>query len=89
MKIVRIAQANKFRKQWNDLPNDVKHRAQRCIERFRDNPFHPSLRLHQLSGRLKGFWSISIDLKHRIIFEMVSDTALFQSIGTHSLYEKR
>lgn len=89
MRIIHIAQSKKFVKQWAVLPYDVQHRAQRCIEKFRDNPFHPSLRLHQLSGKLRGFWSISIDLKYRIIFEVVTETALFQSIGSHSIYEKR
>jgi len=88
MKILHIAQTKKFRKQWAVLPNDVKHRAQKCIEQFRDNPFHPSLRLHQLSGKLRGFWSISIDLKHRIIFEVIDETAIFHSIGSHAIYEK-
>lgn len=89
MRINHIAQANKFKKQWAVLPREVKHRAQRCIEKFCDNPFHPLLRLHQLSGKLDGFWSISINLKYRIIFEVVSETALFQSIGSHAIYEKR
>ncbi|MBP7114059.1 MAG: type II toxin-antitoxin system mRNA interferase toxin, RelE/StbE family [Candidatus Peribacteraceae bacterium] len=89
MRIDRIAQANKFKKQWAALPAEVKHRARKCIEQFRNNPFHPSLRLHQLSGKLDGFWSISINRKYRIIFEVLSETALFQSIGTHAIYEKR
>jgi mRNA-degrading endonuclease YafQ of YafQ-DinJ toxin-antitoxin module len=30
------------------------------------NPFHPSLRLHQLSGRLSGLHAVSINLSYRI-----------------------
>ncbi len=38
------------------------------------NPFHPSLRLHELSGRLKDLSSISINLCYRITLEfMVTD----------------
>lgn len=88
MKIEFVTQSPKFRKQWIVLPTDLKKRAQRCIEKFRENPFHPSLRLHQLSGKLDGFWSISIDLQYRIIFEIISDTAFFHSIGTHAIYGK-
>lgn len=88
MKIACIAQTKKFQKQWNALSNDLQYRAQRSIHRFRENPFHPSLRLHPLIGKWKGFWSLSIDRRHRIIFEVIEDTALFHSIGSHAIYEK-
>ena len=32
------------------------------------NPFHPSLRLHALEGRLQGLFSIGLNLKYRIKF---------------------
>ncbi len=88
MKILHIAQTKKFQKQWAALPMDIQNRTRVCTKKFRDNPFHPSLRLHPLSGKLNGFWSISITLNHRIIFEVIEDTALFHSIGNHSIYEK-
>ena len=35
------------------------------------NPFHPSLRLHPLSGRLSGLHSVSINLPYRITLEFL------------------
>lgn len=35
------------------------------------NPFHPSLKLHQLSGQLAGIYSISINLSYRITLELL------------------
>ena len=35
------------------------------------NPFHPSLRLHPLSGRLSGLHSVSITLSYRITLEFL------------------
>lgn len=35
------------------------------------NPFHPSLRLHPLSGRLSGLHSVSINLSCRITLEFL------------------
>jgi proteic killer suppression protein len=35
------------------------------------NPFHPSLRLHPLKGRLTGLHSVSINLSQRITLELV------------------
>lgn len=54
---------------------------------FRENPLHPSLRLHELHGKLKGIWSISITGNYRIIFERQENgDILFLSIGSHDIY---
>ena len=37
------------------------------------NPFHPSLRLHPLQGKLKGLHSVSINLSYRITIEFLID----------------
>lgn len=35
------------------------------------DPFHPSLRIHKLSGRLDGLHSVSINLSYRITLELL------------------
>jgi mRNA-degrading endonuclease YafQ of YafQ-DinJ toxin-antitoxin module len=35
------------------------------------NPFHPSLRLHALQGKLAGLHSVSINLSYRITIEFL------------------
>lgn len=35
------------------------------------NPYHPSLRLHALSGRMAGLHSVSINLSYRITLELL------------------
>lgn len=49
------------------------------------NPFHPSLRLHQLSGRLSGIHSISINLSYRITLEfLINDQEIIPiDVGDH------
>ena len=39
---------------------------------FEQSPFHPLLRTHKLSGKLKEYWSFSIDFKHRVIFQIIN-----------------
>ena len=88
MKIRAIHYNKEFEKQFQRLPKVIQRKA--CIKEqiFRVNPFHPSLRLHKLTGKLKELWSISIDMKYRIIFEPLKDgVILFISIGLHSIYE--
>jgi addiction module RelE/StbE family toxin len=43
----------------------------KVLELLEINPHHPSLRLHGLSGKLDGLQSISINLKYRIIIEII------------------
>lgn len=43
----------------------------KSLQLLEANPFHPSLRLHQLSGRLSGLHSVSINLSYRITLEFL------------------
>lgn len=49
------------------------------------NPHHPSLRLHQLQGKLAGCYSVSINMKYRIMIDFIfkDDHILLISIGSH------
>jgi len=89
VKIRHIDFLPKFYKRWDQLPRDIQVKAQKKIELFQANPFHPSLRLHPLHGKLRKHWSISVDMKYRIILDIDEDVAIFYSIGTHAIYEKR
>ena len=43
----------------------------KTLELLELNPYHPSLRLHTLSGKLEGLHSVSVNLKYRITMEMI------------------
>jgi len=43
----------------------------KTLQLLEANPFHPSLRLHPLSGRLSGLHSVSINLSYRITLELL------------------
>lgn len=49
------------------------------------NPYHPSLRLHPLSGRLAGLHSVSINLSYRITLEfLIKDQDIIPvNVGDH------
>ena len=57
----------------------------KCLQLLETNPFHPSLRLHSLSGRLSGLHSVSINLSYRITFEfLVQDQDIIPiNVGDH------
>ncbi|MFK5949198.1 MAG: plasmid stabilization protein [Methylococcales bacterium] len=49
------------------------------------NPYHPSLRLHQLQGRLSGLSSISINMSYRLVieFKITETEIILLNIGNH------
>ena len=49
------------------------------------NPFHPSLRLHKLSGALADVHSVSINLSYRITIEFLIDGSniIPVDVGSH------
>ena len=49
------------------------------------DPYHPSLRLHKLGGKLEGVYSISINISYRIIIEFIinDDIIVPINIGSH------
>lgn len=89
MKIRSIHYNSAFAEQFTAFPIVIQKKACKSEAFFRENPFHPSLRLHKLKGKLQGLWSISLDRKYRIIFKPLEDgVILFVSIGLHSIYDE-
>lgn len=49
---------------------DLLTRYARTLALLESDPFHPSLRLHPLQGRLTGLHSVSINIQYRITLEL-------------------
>jgi len=50
---------------------ELRQQYLKTLELIRANPFHPSLRLHPLKGRMAGLYSVSINLSYRITLELL------------------
>lgn len=88
MLIKKIEYSRQFEKELNKLPEDVVDLAIEKEKIFKNNPLHSFLRLHELHGKFKGIWSISITGNYRIIFERLKNgDILFISIGSHDIYK--
>jgi len=87
MIVKAILYYSKFINELRKLPKALLALAVKKEKSFKDNPLHPSLRLHALQGKLKGLWPISITGSYRIIFErQPNGDILFISIGKHDIY---
>jgi len=86
---MRIIYTPKFKREYKKLPNKIKYLAEEKEKIFRMNPFDGKLGTHKLHGKLKSFWSFSINHNYRIVFEIAKDKKefIFHTVGNHSIYK--
>ncbi len=76
-----IKRAKKFIKKHPEILQQYS----KTLKLLESNPFHPSLRLHKLHGKLSEMYSISINISYRIsiYFLIEKDKIIPVDIGTH------
>ncbi len=76
-----IKRARKFLRKYPEIHNQYR----KTLEILELDPYHPSLRLHSLEGRLKGLSSVSINISYRIVleFEIRDGEIVLMNIGSH------
>jgi mRNA-degrading endonuclease YafQ of YafQ-DinJ toxin-antitoxin module len=64
---------------------DLIERYRKTLAILEQDPFHPSLRLHALEGRLAGLHAVSINLQYRITLELElrDQEIILVSVGSH------
>ncbi|MEH6551060.1 MAG: hypothetical protein V7711_14245 [Pseudomonadales bacterium] len=64
---------------------EIHNQYRKTLELLELDPYHPSLRLHSLEGRLKGLSSVSINISYRIVLELeIKDgEIILVNIGNH------
>lgn len=70
-KIIRTDEYFKKLKKFIKKHPDALERYIKTIELLELNPFHPSLRLHKLQGKLNDYHSVSINMKYRIVIDFI------------------
>jgi mRNA-degrading endonuclease YafQ of YafQ-DinJ toxin-antitoxin module len=70
---------------WLNKHPDLKSQYLKTLQLLEANPFHPSLRLHALTGKLKGIHSVSINLSYRITLELLIQDGqiILINVGDH------
>ena len=64
-----IKKAKKFTNKHPELLSQYK----KTLKLLELNPFHPSLRLHKLMGKLSELYSVSINMTYRINIDFIID----------------
>ena len=76
-----IKKASKFVKKHSDLLRQY----EKTLKLLEIDPTHPSLRLHSLKGKLKGLYSVSINISYRITLEffITQNDIILLNVGHH------
>ncbi|CAG9931963.1 type II toxin-antitoxin system YafQ family toxin [Candidatus Nitrotoga arctica] len=64
---------------------DLEKQYLKTLQLLELNPYHPSLRLHSLSGKLQSLHSVSINLSYRITLDLlIQDEQIIPvNVGDH------
>ena len=86
--MVEIVLTPHFRRSAKRLHLSLHAAVEERVAIFQRDPFDAQLKTHKLTGRLKGFWSFSVDHRLRVIFEFIGKKrVVFHVIGDHSIYD--
>jgi addiction module RelE/StbE family toxin len=84
-KIIYTESYNRRAKKFFKKHPDIIPQYSRTLKLLEANPFHLSLRLHKLHGKLSELYSVSINISYRIsIYFMIENDAIVPvDIGNH------
>lgn len=73
-----------FRKQYQKTDEKIKKAFSKRLKLFQQNPHHPLLRNHILTGNYKNYRSINITGDWRALYMERGEEVEFEILGTHS-----
>ena len=64
---------------------EISNQYKKVLQLLEINPYHPSLRLHGLKGKLQGLSSVFINMNYRIVLELAiqENQIILLNIGNH------
>lgn len=85
---MKIRLTDTFIKRYKKIPEVIKSKVIEKEGIFLTDPFSPALKTHKLTGKMKDYWSFSVNYQYRIVFRFLSEAEIaFVDIGTHSIYK--
>ncbi|MBN2328061.1 MAG: type II toxin-antitoxin system mRNA interferase toxin, RelE/StbE family [Candidatus Omnitrophica bacterium] len=85
---MQIYFTDRFKKQYQALPEQIQKRTDKKLALLLNYPQHPSLRLHKMRGH-KNMWEIRITASYRIVFQIIDDAYRLERIGSHDILGKK
>lgn len=77
----------KFWKLYRRLPVHEQQRARRAYQKWKANPFHPSLHFKQVDEE-ESVYSVRVSDDYRVLGILDGDTIIWYWIGSHDEYSR-
>ena len=84
--MMKIRRTNSFKKDYRDLPEEIRDRVDKQLHYLLENPKHPSLRLKKLKSTDK--YEIRITKGYRMTFRYIDQILELRRVGTHDVLRK-
>ena len=70
------------------LEKSLQDEVSEKLELFKDATSHKQLKVHKLRGRLKNYYSFSVNYKYRILFSYGGENEVnILAVGDHDIYQ--
>lgn len=87
-RIFEIVYTPSFIRSFKKLPPQLQDEVEATIQKLSDSKNHQALRVHKLSGKLKNFYSCSVNYHDRLVFEFDNPQLIVLLIvGNHDVYK--
>ena len=81
---MRISATARFRRRYQELPQEIQERVDVQLEVLLQNPRHPSLRSKKMQGTAR-IWELRVTQGYRVTFQVEGDTYVLRNVGTHDI----
>ena len=79
-----VEYSSRFIRTVRKIDTDLQGEIVERVELLKDSDNHKRLKVHKLTGKLKGIWSFSVNYRIRITFsKQKKDVFVLETIGTH------
>lgn len=85
---MKVYHSRSFKKDYQDLPTEIRDQVEKQLALFVNNPRHPSLRVQKIRGSPRPRWEGRITRGYRFTFEWQGDTVILRRIGSHALIDR-
>ena len=84
---MRIFYTKIFKKDFQELSQEIKLITQKKLELFVNDFRHPSLRVKKMEG-LNNIWEGRVSDSYRFTFQINGDTCILRRIGSHDILKR-
>ncbi len=83
---MKVVFSEPFKKDYANLPREIKQTLDKTLKFFLVNPRHPSLRTRKLPNT--SIWYARLARDYRFTFEFYGEVAVLRRVGTHPILDK-